>query len=42
MLPVDEIADGVKCENLEKIVVDDDLEKFFKSKLSYLLRRRKS
>ena len=29
MLPVDDIAEGPKCENLEKIVVDDDLEKFF-------------
>ena len=29
MLPVDKTAEGVKCEDLEKIVVDDDSEKFF-------------
>ena len=29
MLLVDETAEGAKCENLEKIVVDDDSEKFF-------------
>ena len=29
MLPVDETAEGAKCEDLEKIVVDDDSEKFF-------------
>ena len=42
MLPVDEIANGAKCEDLEKIVADDDSENFFRSELSYLLRRRKS
>ena len=29
MLPVEEIVEGAKCEDLEKIVVDDDLERFF-------------
>ena len=29
MLPVEEIVEGEKCEDLEKIVVDDDLERFF-------------
>ena len=29
MLPVEEVAEGAKCEDLEKIVVDDDLERFF-------------
>ena len=29
MLPVDGPAEEVKCEDLEKIVVGDDLEKFF-------------
>ena len=29
MLPVEEVAEGAKCEHLEKIVVDDDLERFF-------------
>ena len=29
MLPEDEIDEGAECENLEKIVVDDDLENFF-------------
>ena len=29
MLSVEEIAEGAECENLEKIVVDDDSERFF-------------
>ena len=29
MLPTEETADGAKCEDLEKIVVGDDPEKFF-------------
>ena len=29
MLPVEEAAEGAKCEDLEKIVVDDDSERFF-------------
>ena len=29
MLPVDETAEGVKCEDLDKVVVDDDSDKFF-------------
>ena len=29
MLPVDETAEGMKCEDLEKVVVDDDSDKFF-------------
>ena len=29
MLPVEEIVEGEICEDLEKIVVDDDLERFF-------------
>ena len=29
MLPVDEPADEAKCEDLEKIIVGDDPEKFF-------------
>ena len=49
MLPVDETAERAKCEDLEKIVIDDDLEKFFqvgaqlppkeKEKLVEFLRR---
>ena len=42
MLPMDVISKGAKCEKLETIAVDDDLEKFFKSKLNCLLRRRRS
>ena len=41
-LLVDETAEGAKCENLEKIVVDDDSENFFRLELSYILRKRKS
>ncbi|XP_050255174.1 uncharacterized protein LOC126701079 [Quercus robur] len=33
---------GAKCEKLEKNVIDDDSEKFFKSELSCLFKRRKS
>ena len=29
MSPVDETTEGAKCEDLEKVVVDDDSEKFF-------------
>ena len=29
MLPMDEASEGVKCEELEKIIVDDDSKKFF-------------
>ena len=29
MLSEDEITERAKCEDLEKIVIDDDLEKFF-------------
>ena len=29
MLPMDEASEGAKCEELERIVVDDDSEKFF-------------
>ena len=29
MLPIDMTSEGAKCEELEKIVVDDDSEKFF-------------
>ena len=29
MLPMDETTKGAKCEDLEKIVVDDDSKKFF-------------
>ena len=29
MLPVNGSAEGVKCEDLETVVVDDDPEKFF-------------
>ena len=29
MLPVEETDEGEKCEDLEKIVVDDDSERFF-------------
>ena len=32
MLPMDVISKGAKCEELERIVVDDDLEKFFQVK----------
>ena len=49
MLHVDEIANGAKSEDLEKIVVDDDSENFFqvetqllpqeKEKLIVFLRR---
>ena len=31
MLLVDRLAEEAKCEDLEKIVVGDDLEKFFKA-----------
>ena len=42
VLPVDGPAEEAKCEDQEKIVVGDDLEKFFKLGLSYFLRRKKS
>ena len=42
MLPMDGIANGVKCEDLEKIFVNDDSKFFFWSELSYFFRRRKS
>ena len=43
MLLMEETFERVKCEDLEKIVVGDDLEKFFfKSELSYLFKRRES
>ena len=29
MLPIDETLEGVKCEELKKIVVDGDSDKFF-------------
>ena len=29
MLSTDALSKGVKCEKLEKIVINDDLEKFF-------------
>ena len=29
MLLVEEVVEGAKCEDLEKIVVDDDSERFF-------------
>ena len=29
MVPMDETLEGAKCEELEKIVVDDDSKKFF-------------
>ena len=29
VLPIEEIVEGAKCEDLEKIVVGDDPEKFF-------------
>ena len=29
MLSMDVVSEGVKCEKLEKIVIDDDSEKFF-------------
>ena len=29
MLPVKGVVDEAKCEDLEKIIVDDDPEKFF-------------
>ena len=30
MLSMDAVLEGAKCEKLEKIVIDDDSEKFFK------------
>ena len=30
MLFVEETVEGAKCENLDKIMVDDDLKRFFK------------
>ena len=42
VLPIEEIVEGAKCEDLEKIVVGDDPEKFFRLELNYLLKRRKS
>ena len=29
MLSMDAVSEGAKCEELEKIVIDDDQEKFF-------------
>ena len=29
MLPTDVVAEGAKCEQLEKVVIGDDEEKFF-------------
>ena len=29
MLPIGKTSKGAKCEELEKIVIDDDSEKFF-------------
>ena len=42
MLPVDEIAEGAKCEDLGKIVVVMTWRSFFKLELSCLLKGRKS
>ena len=28
-LPIDKLAEEAKCEGLEKVVIGDDLEKFF-------------
>ena len=44
MLPMKGPAEEAKGEDLEKFVVNDDLEKFFffKLELSYQLKRKKS
>ena len=34
MLPMDRIANGVKCEDLEKIFVNDDSKFFFSGRSS--------
>ena len=38
----DAVAEGARCEELEKITIDNDDDKYFKWEFSYLLRRRKS
>ena len=42
MLSIDETSKDVECEDLVKIIIGDDPEKFFKSDPSYLNKRGKS
>ena len=42
MLPLDETSEGVKCEELEKIVVDDDSKISFRSISTALLGKGKA
>ena len=39
MLPIGGTFDEVKCEDLVKITIEDDLEKFLKSDPNYLSKR---
>ena len=40
MLPVNWITEETKCEDLEKIVVSDDLEKFFQVRAQLPLQKK--
>ena len=40
MLPMGETLEGAKCEELEKIVIDDDSEKFFQVRAQLPLREK--
>ena len=42
MLSVGEPAEEAKCEDLVKVTIGDDPEKFFQSDPSYLNKREKS
>ena len=42
MLLVNGPAEEAKCEDLEKVVLGDDLEKFFRLELNCLLKRGKN
>ena len=39
MLSIGGTSDEVKCEDLVKVTIGDDPEKFFKSDLNYLNKR---
>ena len=41
MLSIDETSKEVECEDLVKVTIGDDLEKFFKSDPSYLNKRER-
>ena len=42
MLPIGGTSDKVKCEDLVKIIIGDDPEKFFKSNPNYLSKRERN